>query len=139
MSAREIATIEGLPGYPFVVIPHPIAGNTDEELRAKAEQARGDVALVVERELDGDDRQVVGRRRRRVSGRPFPPVGPYHRQCVLPVDEEAHERDDVKPGRDQVEFIHGRRSGMQSVDHDALLHVIVRSTSSGQPPTAPGE
>ena len=39
MSAREIAAIEGLPGYPFVVIPHPIAGNTDDELRAKAEQA----------------------------------------------------------------------------------------------------
>jgi hypothetical protein len=38
-SAREIAAIEGLPEYPFVVIPHPIAGNTDDELRVKAEQA----------------------------------------------------------------------------------------------------
>jgi hypothetical protein len=28
-----------LPDYPFTVIPHPIAGNTDDELKAKAEQA----------------------------------------------------------------------------------------------------
>jgi hypothetical protein len=38
-SAKEIASIEGLPDYPFAVIPHPIAGNTDDELRAKAEEA----------------------------------------------------------------------------------------------------
>jgi len=28
-----------LPDYPFAVIAHPIAGNTDDELKAKAEQA----------------------------------------------------------------------------------------------------
>jgi hypothetical protein len=28
-----------LPDYPFAVIPHPIAGNTDDELKVKAEQA----------------------------------------------------------------------------------------------------
>jgi hypothetical protein len=38
-SAQEMAAVQGLADYPFVVIPHPIAGNTDDELRAKAEQA----------------------------------------------------------------------------------------------------
>jgi hypothetical protein len=28
-----------LPDYPFAVIAHPIAGNTEHELKAKAEQA----------------------------------------------------------------------------------------------------
>jgi hypothetical protein len=35
-SAREMATIEGLPDYPFAVIDHPIAGNPEAELHAKA-------------------------------------------------------------------------------------------------------
>jgi hypothetical protein len=43
-SAKEIASIEGLPDYPFVAIPHPIAGNTDAELKLKAEEA---VAAIV--------------------------------------------------------------------------------------------
>jgi len=36
-TARAMAAASGLPDYPFAVIPHPIAGNTDEALRAKAE------------------------------------------------------------------------------------------------------
>jgi hypothetical protein len=32
-----MAGASGLPDYPFVIIPHPIAGNTDDALRAKAE------------------------------------------------------------------------------------------------------
>jgi len=39
-TAREVAAIQGLPEYPFVVIQHPIAGNLDDELREKAERAR---------------------------------------------------------------------------------------------------
>jgi hypothetical protein len=39
VSAREIAAIEGLPEYPFVVIEHPIAGNPTEELHEKADRA----------------------------------------------------------------------------------------------------
>jgi len=31
-----MAAASGLPDYPFVIIPHPIAGNTDEALREKA-------------------------------------------------------------------------------------------------------
>jgi hypothetical protein len=38
-TARELAAIQGLPEYPFVVIGHPIAGNPDDELRGKAERA----------------------------------------------------------------------------------------------------
>jgi hypothetical protein len=38
-SARSMAELSGLSGYPFVEIAHPIAGNTDAELRDKAEQA----------------------------------------------------------------------------------------------------
>jgi hypothetical protein len=36
-TARAMAGASGLPDYPFVVIPHPIAGNTDQALRDKAE------------------------------------------------------------------------------------------------------
>ena len=36
-TARELAAVQGLPEYPFVTIPHPIAGNSDDELRGKAE------------------------------------------------------------------------------------------------------
>jgi alkanesulfonate monooxygenase SsuD/methylene tetrahydromethanopterin reductase-like flavin-dependent oxidoreductase (luciferase family) len=43
-SARAMAEANGLADYPFAVIAHPIAGNTDEELCEKAERA---VALVV--------------------------------------------------------------------------------------------
>jgi hypothetical protein len=39
VSARHMAELAGLPDYPFVEIGHPIAGNTDAELRDKAEQA----------------------------------------------------------------------------------------------------
>jgi hypothetical protein len=38
-SARAMAEANGLADYPFAVIAHPVAGNTDAELREKAEQA----------------------------------------------------------------------------------------------------
>ncbi len=38
-SARAVAELHGVPGYPFVVIPHPIANDDDADLRAKAELA----------------------------------------------------------------------------------------------------
>ena len=38
-SARAMAEANGLPDYPFAVIAHPIAGNSDDELRGKAELA----------------------------------------------------------------------------------------------------
>jgi hypothetical protein len=45
-----VAEAHGLPDYPFVVIPHPIADNPDAELRAKAEDAAGRlVALLTHR------------------------------------------------------------------------------------------
>jgi hypothetical protein len=49
-TARAVAEVNGLPGYPYVVIAHPIANNTDDELRAKAEAAIARiVALLTER------------------------------------------------------------------------------------------
>ena len=38
-SAQLVAQVNGLPGYPFAVIPHPVANNDDATLRAKAENA----------------------------------------------------------------------------------------------------
>ena len=38
-TARGVTALNALPDYPFVVIAHPIAGDSDAELRAKAEQA----------------------------------------------------------------------------------------------------
>jgi hypothetical protein len=46
-SAKEIASIEGLPDYPFAVIAHPIAGNTDDELKAKAEQVLDTIVRIL--------------------------------------------------------------------------------------------
>ena len=36
-SAEVVAQVNGLPGYPFAVIQHPVANNDDATLRAKAE------------------------------------------------------------------------------------------------------
>lgn len=38
-SAELMAELNGLPGYPFAVISHPVANNSDEVLRQKAEVA----------------------------------------------------------------------------------------------------
>jgi hypothetical protein len=49
-SARAMAEANGLPDYPFAVIPHPVAGNSDDELARKAELAvRALVPLLTER------------------------------------------------------------------------------------------
>jgi hypothetical protein len=47
VTAREVAAIEGLADYPFVAIDHPIAGNPDDELRAKAERALPTIVSVL--------------------------------------------------------------------------------------------
>jgi transcriptional regulator of NAD metabolism len=36
-----------LPDYPFAVIAHPIAGNTDAELKAKAEQTLDTIVRIL--------------------------------------------------------------------------------------------
>ncbi|MBL8378716.1 MAG: hypothetical protein JNM79_12660 [Burkholderiales bacterium] len=48
-SARLVAELNGLKGYPFAVIPHPIANNDDEALRAKAATAVGDIVAMLTR------------------------------------------------------------------------------------------
>lgn len=40
-SAELMSELNGLPGYPFAVIGHPIANNTDAVLRQKAELVVG--------------------------------------------------------------------------------------------------
>ena len=47
VTAREMAAVQGLPEYPFVVIDHPIAGNPDEELRGKAERALASIVALM--------------------------------------------------------------------------------------------
>jgi hypothetical protein len=49
-TARAVAELNGVPDYPYVVIEHPIANNSDDELHAKAEAVIGRiVALLTER------------------------------------------------------------------------------------------
>jgi hypothetical protein len=43
-TAEAVVEVNGMVSYPFVVIPHPIASDSDEELRVKAE---GSVARIV--------------------------------------------------------------------------------------------
>lgn len=38
-SVEIVAQVNGLPGYPFAVIGHPVANDSDEALRMKAEIA----------------------------------------------------------------------------------------------------
>ena len=50
-TARVTAEFAGVPGYPLVVIAHPISDNTDEQLRAKAEAiVRQAVEVLLRRE-----------------------------------------------------------------------------------------
>jgi hypothetical protein len=37
-TARVMADFAGLPGYPVACIAHPISNNTEQEIRAKAEE-----------------------------------------------------------------------------------------------------
>jgi hypothetical protein len=46
-TARAVAEVNGLPDYPYVVIAHPIANNTDDELRAKAEAVIGRIVTLL--------------------------------------------------------------------------------------------
>ena len=39
VSANLVGEMNGLPGYPYAVIDHPVANNKDEVLRKKAEEA----------------------------------------------------------------------------------------------------
>jgi hypothetical protein len=49
-SAQVVAQLNGLPGYPFAVIGHPVANDSDAALRQKAEIAvRRIVPLLTER------------------------------------------------------------------------------------------
>ena len=50
-SAELVGQLNGLPGYPFVVIGHPVANNDDAALRVKAQAAVKDiVTLLTERQ-----------------------------------------------------------------------------------------
>jgi hypothetical protein len=50
-SAQVVAEVNGVPGYPFAVIAHPVANNSDAALRRKAEIAvRRIVPLLIRRE-----------------------------------------------------------------------------------------
>jgi hypothetical protein len=49
-TARAVAELNGIPDYPFAVIAHPIASDSDGDLRAKAEAVVPRiVALLIER------------------------------------------------------------------------------------------
>jgi hypothetical protein len=49
-SAELVGELNGLPGYPFAVIQHPVANNDDAALKAKAEIAvRAIVPLLMNR------------------------------------------------------------------------------------------
>ena len=50
-SAQVVAKLNGLPGYPFAVIGHPVANDSDAALRLKAGIAvKRIVPLLMERE-----------------------------------------------------------------------------------------
>jgi hypothetical protein len=50
-TARAVAQVNGLPGYSFALITHPLANNDDDALRAKAERAlRTIVELLTQRD-----------------------------------------------------------------------------------------
>jgi hypothetical protein len=46
-TADAVVEVNGLASYPFVVIPHPIASDSDEELRVKAEDSVARIVAVL--------------------------------------------------------------------------------------------
>ena len=46
-SAELMGELNGLPGYPFAVIGHPVANNSDEVLRQKAEVAVARIVVLL--------------------------------------------------------------------------------------------
>lgn len=61
-TARAMAELNGLSGYPFAVIAHPIANNDDAVLRAKAAEAvRQCIAILIERAALAGGREAVAR------------------------------------------------------------------------------
>ena len=49
-SAELVGELNGLPGYPFAVIQHPVANNDDAALKAKAQIAvKAIVPLLMDR------------------------------------------------------------------------------------------
>lgn len=46
-TARAIAAIQGIPGYPFAILPHPITALTDEQLWERARLALPQVLQIL--------------------------------------------------------------------------------------------
>ena len=46
-SAQVVAQVNGLPGYPFAVIAHPVANDDDSALRQKAESVAGRIVQLL--------------------------------------------------------------------------------------------
>jgi hypothetical protein len=46
-TAEAVVQVNGLASYPFVVIPHPIASDRDDELRVKAEASVARIVTVL--------------------------------------------------------------------------------------------
>ena len=46
-TARAVAELSGLPYYPFAVIGHPIANDSDADLRKKAEAVVAHIAALL--------------------------------------------------------------------------------------------
>ena len=42
-SARAMAAVNGIPDYPFIMLRHPIANDSDADLAAKAETAANQI------------------------------------------------------------------------------------------------
>jgi hypothetical protein len=47
-TARVMAEFAGLAGYPVVCIAHPISNNTDQQVRAKAEEVVSQVVSILQ-------------------------------------------------------------------------------------------
>jgi hypothetical protein len=51
VSANLVGELNGLPGYPYAVIGHPVANNDDAALRVKAQAAVKEIVpLLMQRE-----------------------------------------------------------------------------------------
>jgi len=47
--ARGLCRMQGLPGLPLIIIPHPIASRPEEELRRKVQAVRAEVRAALVR------------------------------------------------------------------------------------------
>jgi hypothetical protein len=99
-AAELLARVLGMPGYQFVVIPHPVSGASNVGLRDMAGAAPVGVDLIGDRWLDHGKNDPLLRTSARSAGGLRQPGGPRHSQHTpTPSERPCSGSGLQRPGR----------------------------------------